>query len=271
VSIPPDHDTARSGPAIALTPTRDYASAAEKIDPIELYAAAIDTSDYIARVAPLVHQSVGRIGDLLDVGAGGGQLGRALRASNARWTAIEPAPNMRVRLLQLQHPPCVIADSWEAADVASGAHDTVLAANIAAPLQEPNAFLARCRAWARRSVVWVVPAQHGPHGMCFAGCLPAEWHGEDETPGVDIVLRALAPTAQPHSIAFADWTFSGVVADLEALAVYLADRLRWPQSRRPEMSAHLIRQAKRDPRGYRLDIPRKSAVLVWKHVEGSVP
>jgi hypothetical protein len=271
VSVPPDHDTVRSEPAIALTPTRDFAGAAQNIDPIELYAAAVDVSDYIARVAPLVRQSVGSIGDLLDVGAGGGQLGRALRAPNSQWTAIEPASSMRARLLQLQHPPCVIAESWEAADVAPSAHDTVLAANIAAPLQQPNAFLRQCRAWARRSVVWVVPAQHGPHGMCFAGCLPSAWHVEDETPGVDIVLRGLAPSAQPHSIAFAEWTFSGLVADIEALANYLADRLRWPQSRRLEMIAHLVRQAKRDPRGHRLDIPRKSAVLVWKQAEGRVP
>ena len=250
---------------------RDVGPAAPAIDPIELYAAAIDTSDYVARVAPLIRRSVDDIGDLLDVGAGGGQLGRALRAPNRRWTAIEPASNMRARLARLEDPLHLIAGDWKAADVPCAGHDTVLAANIAAPLQEPNAFLQRCRAWARRCVVWVVPAQHGPHGMCFAGCLPAEWHGEDETPGVDIVLRGLAPTAQPRSIVFANWTFSGVVADLEALGVYLADRLRWPQSRQPEMIAHLIRQAKRDPRGHRLDIPRKSAVLVWKQAEGSVP
>lgn len=254
-----------------MKPARGLVGAAQGIDPVELYAAAIDTSDFVARVAPLIRQSVRDIGDLLDIGAGGGQLGRALRAPNSRWTAIEPASNMRALLLQLQHPPCVIAESWEAADVASGAHDTVLAANIAAPLQEPNAFLQRCRAWARRSVVWVVPAQHGPHGMCFAGCLPAAWHGEDETPGIDVVLRGLAPSARPHSIAFAEWTFSGILADVEALAIYLADRLGWPQSRRPEMIAHLARQAKRDPRGYRLDIPRRSAVLVWKQAEGRVP
>ena len=271
MSVPFGHDTGRSGPAAALKPARGLVGAAQGIDPVELYAAAIDTSDFVARVAPLIRQSVRDIGDLLDIGAGGGQLGRALRAPNSRWTAIEPASNMRALLLQLQHPPCVIAESWEAADVASGAHDTVLAANIAAPLQEPNAFLQRCRAWARRSVVWVVPAQHGPHGMCFAGCLPAAWHGEDETPGIDVVLRGLAPSARPHSIAFAEWTFSGILADVEALAIYLADRLGWPQSRRPEMIAHLARQAKRDPRGYRLDIPRRSAVLVWKQAEGRVP
>jgi hypothetical protein len=106
--------------------------------------------------------------------------------------------------------------------------------------------------------------------MCFAGCLPASWHGEDETPGVDVVLRAFAPTAQPHSIAIEEWTFSGIVADVAGLANYLADRLGWPDSRRPDMRAHLARQAKPDAGGYRLDIPRRSAVLVWAHDRGGV-
>ena len=51
---------------------------------------------------------------------------------------------------------------------------------------------------------------------------------------------------------------------------YLADRLGWPQIRRPDMSAHLARQARPDAGGYRLDIPRKSAVLVWAHDRGGV-
>jgi hypothetical protein len=84
------------------------------------------------------------------------------------------------------------------------------------------------------------------------------------------VLRGLAPSAQPTSIALAEWTFSGVVPDIERLASYLADRLGWPQARRPDLTAHLARQATRDPRGWRLDIPRKSAVLVWLHADGGV-
>ena len=78
------------------------------------------------------------------------------------------------------------------------------------------------------------------------------------TPGVDVVLRALAPSAQPHSVAVREWTFSGIVADVAELANYLADRLGWPDSRGPDMSAHLARQAKPDAGGYRLDIPRRS-------------
>lgn len=254
-----------SGSTSASTPAPQSAGTAQAIDPIELYAAAVDTSDYVARVAPLVRARVPDIGDLLDVGAGGGQLGHALRAPGRAWTAIEPSSNMRARLSRFPGAPRLISSGWEAANVQTATHDTVLAANIAAPLQEPNAFLRRCLAWARRTVVWVVPAQHGPRGLCFAGCLPSDWHGEDETPGIDIVLRALAPSEQPHSVSPAEWTFTGVVADVEALASYLADRLGWPESRRPEMTAHLAKQAKRHGGGYRLEIPRKSAVLVWDH------
>ncbi len=268
MSFPSDREIDRSSPTLAAKSPPHSGVAKRAIDPFELYAAGIDTSDYVTRVAPLISQSVGDVGDLLDIGAGGGQLGQALRVPGRRWTAIEPSSSMRARLARLHDPPHLVAAGWDAADVPGGVHDTVLAANIAAPLQEPNALLARCLAWARRTVAWVVPAQHGPRGMCFAGCLPAAWHGEDETPGIEVVLRGLAPSAQPRAIAYAEWTFSGVVADLEELAIYLADRLGWPENRRAEMTAHLARQAKRDPGGYRLEIPRKSAVLAWGRING---
>ena len=66
-------------------------------------------------------------------------------------------------------------------------------------------------------------------------------------------------------MAFTDWTFSGVVQDLPRLASYLADRLGWPASddRRAALAAHLATQALPDAAGMRLNIPRKSAVLVW--------
>jgi hypothetical protein len=235
------------------------------IDPLELYASAIDTSDYVARIAPQVRRLVPEIGRLLDVGAGGGQLGAALQDRALPWTAIEPSPVMRTRLTRLHAPPRIIAGRWEEAWVPPATHDTVLAATMPAFLDHPEAFLTRCRDWARRAVVWVVPAHAGPRGLCFAGCLPSEWHREDETPGLDIVLRGLSRQARPDEIAFADWTFSGVVKDLPRLVDYLADRLGWSPSdgRRRQLLAHLEAQAKPDAAGLRLDIPRKSAVLVW--------
>src|SRR6267154_1115763 len=223
------------------------------IDPLELYASAIDTSDYASRVAPVVRRLVPEIGELLDVGAGGGQLGAALQDRTLLWTAIEPSPAMCTRLAKLHSPPRIVAAGWQEADVVTGGHDTVLAATMPALFDQPAEFLARCRAWARRNVVWVVPAHEGPRGLCFAGCLPSRWHGEDETPGIDIVLRGLSPAMRPQAIAFTDWTFSGVIKDLGALSVYLCDRLGWPRTdgRRFELAAHLAAQAQPDAAGLR--------------------
>ena len=81
----------------------------------------------------------------------------------------------------------------------------------------------------------------------------------------DIVLRGLSPSSKPQEISFAAWTFAGVVQDLDELGNYLADRLGWPVSddRRAQMVAHLALQAKREAAGFRLEISRTSAVLVW--------
>lgn len=236
------------------------------IDPLELYAGGIDTSDYVARVAPLIRAAVPQIGDLLDVGAGGGQLGCAMRDPLAAWTAIEPGLGMLKRLRAIVPPPHLVPTGWRDADLPLGCADTVLAANIAAPLTETGAFLTQCRAWARKSVVWLVPAQHGPRGLCLAGCLPRVWHGEDETPGVDIVLRNLPPRDRPAIIARAEWTFRAVVPDLSRMAAYLADRLGWAASdpRRADLRDHLAAKAVPIACGHRLSVPRASALLVWR-------
>jgi hypothetical protein len=235
-------------------------------DPIELYAAAIDTSNYVEKVLPLIRRNAPAIGNLLDIGAGGGQLGRALRDPASRWTAIEPSASMRQRLGRYNNEVDIVASQWEAAEIKPGVYDTILAASMPSYLQQPEEFLTRCRSWARRAVIWVVPAQHGPHGLILAGCLPAAWHGEDEIPGIDIVLEKLPRALHPYILVFAEWTFSAVVSDLDWLATYLADRLGWSEQdqRRGEMIGHLAQQAKADVRGFRLDIPRTSAVLVWQ-------
>lgn len=236
-----------------------------EIDALELYASAIDASDYVAKIAPLVRRLVPDVGELLDVGAGGGQLGAALRDPALPWSAVEPSPTMQLRLRQLPDPPRLVEAGWQDAAVSDGAHDTVLAATMPAFFDHPEAFLARCHAWARRTIVWVVPAHQGPKGMCFAGCLPSEWHREDETPGIDIVLRGLAAQSRPQWMQFVDWTFSGIVPDLRRLATWQADRLGWApgDERRGRLLAHLSLQATSVAGGFRLDIPRKTAVLVW--------
>jgi hypothetical protein len=237
----------------------------DTIDALELYASAIDASDYVAQIAPLVRRLVPDVGELLDVGAGGGQLGAALRDPALPWSAVEPSPTMQRRLRRLPDPPRLMETGWQDAAVSDGAHDTVLAATMPAFFDYPEAFLARCRAWARRTIVWVVPAHQGPKGMCFAGCLPSEWHREDETPGIDIVLRGLSPQSRPQWTEFVDWTFSGIVPELRRLAAWQADRLGWSSDdeRRGRLLAHLSLQATTVAGGFRLDIPRKTAVLVW--------
>ena len=78
-------------------------------------------SDYVARIAPQVRRLVPEIGRLLDVGAGGGQLGALLQDRAFPWTAIEPSPVMRARLAGLHVPPRIVPAGWQDADVAPGA------------------------------------------------------------------------------------------------------------------------------------------------------
>lgn len=238
-----------------------------EIDPLELYASGIDTSDYVTRIAPPLRAAIPWVGDLLDVGAGGGQLGAALHDPGAAWTAIEPAPVMQARLRSRVPPPILEPMGWRESGLLPGCADTVLAANMPAPLVEASAFLKRCRSWARRNVVWLIPAQNGPRGLCLAGCLPREWHGEDETPGVEIVLRSLLKAEHPAIVARVDWTFSLVIHDLSRIAAYLADRLGWTacDPRRPALREHLAAQATPAPGGHRLSVPRASALLVWRN------
>ncbi len=228
-----------------------------------LYAHGIDHSDYVARVAPRL-RALGAVGTLLDVGAGAGQLGAALVDREGDWRALEPSRSMAA-LLRLRHPHLVIdSDPWEQASLDLKA-DTVLAANIGAPLQAPSRFLDWCRARARRRIIWVVPAQHGPRGLCLAGLLPPLWHGEDMIPGVEHVMAGLPAAHAPRLRYDVAWTFNVVVDDVEALGSWLAHRLGWAadDDRRPDLVARLADQAATSSCGYRLSVPKVSAVLVW--------
>src|SRR5438876_10141397 len=125
---------------LSVSSLSSSAAGRRDIDPLELYASAIDTSDYVGRLAPLVRRMVPAVGELLDVGAGGGQLGAALQDRTLPWTAIEPSPTMRARLARLHTPPRIVPAGWEEADVAAGGHDTVLAATMPALFDQPDRF-----------------------------------------------------------------------------------------------------------------------------------
>jgi len=243
-----------------------YTPTAAIVDPCELYAAGIDTSDYVSRIAPAIVRMAQPVGDLLDVGAGGGQVGSAVRRPGRRWTAIEPAPSMVRRLLALPDRPEVIATGWEGAPAAQDGHDTVLACNMPAFLDHAPAFLDRCRTWARRNVVWGVGAHRTASGIILAALLPPEWHGEAGRPTIDRVMDQLGPSDRPEAMETVHWTFSQVVDDLERLAIHLGERLGWAANdpRGPELLERLADQARPDPNGWRLDVPRSTTILLWK-------
>lgn len=240
------------------------AQAKASLDGLALYASAIDTSDYVSRVIPGLRRLVPDVGDLIDVGAGGGQLGGALRAPGCSWTAVEPSPVMQARLAALPAPPAIIPERWENAGGRLAPADTVLAATMPGYFGSAPTFLAWCRRLARQRIIWVTPAQHGPHGLILAACLPREWHREDETPGVDLVLPQLGDD-RPHDMATVDWTFSLVTRDLPQLAAWLAGRLGWEDgdSRHAQLFEHLAAQAIATPDGLRLSCSRRSAILIW--------
>lgn len=249
---------------MTAAPPCSAAPNASPLDPLALYASAIDSSDYAARVAPFIRSLCPDIGDLVDVGAGGGQLGAALLGQVSCWTAIEPSPVMQARLALRPERPLVIPFGWDDPRVACDPADTVLAATMPGYFHDPLAFLARCRRWARRRIIWAVPAQKAPKGLILAACLPREWHGEDETPGIDLVLPKLGSDL-PDRMDAVDWTFSLVLPDLPAFASFQADRLGWAPGdpRRPELLDHLSKQAVPTDGGLRLSCHRRSAILVW--------
>lgn len=231
---------------------------------LALYASGIDTSDYVPRMAPVLRRLVPDVGDLIDVGAGGGQLGAALRAPGREWIAVEPSRVMQARLAALQAPPVIVPARWEEADDRVAPADTVLAATMPGYFGDAHAFLVWCRAHARSRVIWLTPAQNGPRGLVLAACLPREWHREDETPGVDLVLPQLGDD-RPDHMETVDWTFSLVTPDLPQLASWMADRLGWPtgDQRRTDILLHLAAQAVASPEGMRLSCSRSSAILIW--------
>ncbi|UXM96461.1 hypothetical protein N5853_14170 (plasmid) [Bartonella sp. HY329] len=233
-------------------------------DPLALYASAIDTSNYISQVAPVVNNLAPNIGSLIDIGAGAGQLGNALRGLKCAWTAIEPSPFMQSRLAQFVNPPQIIAKNWQDETIDDIAADTVLAATMPAYFDDAVGFLETCKKWAKRQIIWVVAAQAAPKGLILAACLPANWHLENTTPGIDIVLPQLE-NHKPHQMQMVDWTFTLEIDDLQIFANFQADRLKWAKDdpRRAEIYHHLKQQAVTTSNGFSLSCHRRSAILVW--------
>jgi hypothetical protein len=251
---------------VSIGPPRQRAAPADLASPLAFYAQGIDRSDYVAAVAPRVRSVIGEANGLLDIGAGGGQLGAALCGAFAQWVALEPDAQMRARLARRVTPKPVVVDAgWECVGGLNlASQDVTLAANIGATLTAPVALYNALKPLSRSAMVWIVPAQKGPRGMCLAACLEPAWHGEAMQPGHEITLAALGARA-PQSIAFADWTFRCVFPSLAHAQAHFLRGLQWcaDDPRLPALRARLEAQAVRLPDGVMLSAHKTSAILIW--------
>lgn len=238
-----------------------------QLNPMAVYAEGIDASDYVKNLVPVIRDVLSDIGDLLDVGAGAGQLGSALHTHCRHWVAIEPDPYMCNRLSSCLRCTRVISGGWgDVHHLIGRSFDTVLAANMIAPQVDAVNFLERCRFWTRDAIVWVVPCQQGPKQFCLSGCLPAEWHGENGRSGYEQVIEQLPAADCPDYTLSVDWTFTYQTEDIGGVAEHMAARLGWTDkdTRRDDLYDHLYRSAKpSDIGGYQLEVPKQSAILIW--------
>lgn len=236
------------------------------------YAEALDGSDYGAAATGALAGAFGAAPEsLLDVGAGAGHPVCGWVAPAARWTALEPSRYLRARLGRLRrtsHPGLRPLDArWQDLPrLGLAPHEIAFAANIGAPLQAPAALLGLMRARARRAVVWIVPAQRGPRRWCLAGALPAVLHGEEERPGLELVLKALGPAHRPDRMALFPWAFTARFRDRTAAFDHCAAQLRLGPAdpRRAALATHLdgaLRPASGG--GVALSAPKLSGLLVW--------
>lgn len=233
------------------------------------YAEVLDRSDYGSAAAAALRAMLGVAGSLLDIGAGAGQPVAAWLPSGTSWTAIEPNRYLRARLGRLRrtiHPGLrPVAATWEEMPDLDR-HEVALAANIGGPLSAPRELIGLMRSHASRAVVWIVPAQRGPRRWCLSGALPSHLHGEDERPGVALVLEALGPAARPDRSAVFPWTFSARFAGAAAAHAHCAAQLRLTpgDARHPALATHLASVLTPLPcGGVELAAPKRSALLVW--------
>lgn len=236
------------------------------LDSMAIYAEGIDVSDYVAKVTPIIHKYIRHIGDLLDVGAGGGQLGAALTCPNNQWVAIEPDLYMGKRLASYPYCTRVIATGWEDVnELTYHSFDTVLAANMIAPQLAACQFLTYCRNFSKHAIVWIVPSQRGPKKICLTGCLLRKWLPDEKETGYERVMSQLSKSDHPTHTQTVDWTFTYITKDIEQLTDHLANKLGWDKEdpRREEACQHLYYQAKPHALGYMLEEPKQSSILIW--------
>jgi hypothetical protein len=237
-------------------------------DDARFYAEGLARSDYVQRVGGALVGLLGPCGSLLDVGAGDGTLGQRLIQPTSRLTAIEPNAFMARRLAAAmtarpRGEGGVVAASWQDALPKCAVHDVVLAANTSGPWEDAARFLDLCRARASRAVAWVVSAQRGPRRWCLGGFLPAELHGEDERPGVEVVATALGAHRLPEATSLVDWRYRYLFATREEAFAHFRRHLSAPELE-PALRRHLDARLVHVDGGWLAEAPKRSALLVWR-------
>lgn len=236
----------------------------------EFYMEGISRSDYGQAVGGRLRELLGGQTELLDVGAGAGTMGLPLLTPGARWTAVEPSPFLAGYLnrhgVRWACRPAVIQATWQSLGQGEvPVHDAALAANTCGPLDDTRGFWRWMRSHARRVMVWVVPAQEGPHGVCLSGFLAPDLHGEDMTPPIRGVLERLGDDLKPDRMETVDWTFRYRFADHGTAKRYFQQRFNecGDHSRECALSAYLEENLKAVPGGVLASAPKRSACLIW--------
>lgn len=239
-------------------------------DAARFYLEGIEQSNYAEHVGGLLHSLLADTDSLLDIGAGGGTLPAHFLSRSSAWTAVEPNAFLADALegladregFQIQ----VIRSVWQQlGEMSLRPHDTVLAASMCGPLEQPEVFWKSLAPLCKRRMVWSVPAQRGPRQACLSGALPAALHGEDETPAVELILQRLPASLQPHAVHLVDWTFSYRFADFAAAETWFQQRFNPASlaSTGAALRAHLEQVAVNDGVAVTIRAPKRSACLVW--------
>jgi hypothetical protein len=235
----------------------------------DFYAHTMAESGYADAVVPLMGAP---FTEVLDIGAGSGELTRRALADRAVWRAVEPnaamqrhlmghAPSLAERGIEvILHP-----QAWQHLPHTLTAA-TVLAANLGATHHQAAEFFDAMQPRAQRNMIWVVAAQNGPSTFCAAGFLPPELHRADMTPAVDRCVMDLGRHRQPHSIEYADWEYRVEFSDVAQAQHYFLQRLALDQqgSLGQALQRFVADHVKTSSLGVVASCRKRSAVMRWQ-------
>lgn len=263
-----------TSPHTEFTTTPDTSQVWSDIE-AQFYLNGMSQSDYAQRVGGRLRELIGLQRELLDVGAGGGTMGLPLLAPKAHWTAIEPnqflANHLREHAGLWPYQLRVMQARWQQLSIDSiTPHESSLAANTCGPVSDTRQFWHWLRARTRNVMAWVLPAQNGPRGICLAGFLPSELHGEASQPAHENVLLQLGNDLRPHHVDYVDWTFHYRFTNRESAEQYFQQRFHAPagSQRARTLSVHLDNHLIHTVNGCWASAPKRSACFIW-NLEGA--